>query len=362
MTAGTPILASDYNGIYNLMLPVIGPFDSNADLGYGRTLLSSTVVGGSTPGTSDTITALQQNNLWKDLQAGYIHQYGIANTRVDVNDIEVGDIVYYANITDFTDFANDVLAFDRDVTEFPVANFDEAGMLTTSSTSVTSTRSTAWGTGANYRIGHRVTVTWASAAARNHYFNAGGQIRFDASVTGGTSSTANTKDWDWARILSEMGKIRFWKKSTDYYCESLGTGGTGSQNAISAFSNNTATSGGFFNSATRIYTKQGGGVTGGTPGDVPVTQIYDDNEYQVNIVVPNTSQMIFEIIFDDSDTGTGGQAEPGGPAGTPQDEQVTGTVTSNLYTFTPNSTFDIGASTFDAIVQTPPTGAVDSSL
>ena len=139
MAVGTPILASDYNGIYNLMAPIAGPVTSNVDLGYGRNLLSSTVVGGSTFGVSDTITALQQNNLWKDLQAAYIHQYGIANTRVDVNDIEVGDIIYWANITDFTDFANDVLAFNRNVTEFPVANFDEAGMLTTSSTTVSST-------------------------------------------------------------------------------------------------------------------------------------------------------------------------------------------------------------------------------
>ena len=359
MAVGTPILATDYNNIRGLILPTVGPFVSNNDLGYGRTFLSGTVVGGSTPGVSDVITSLQQNNLWKDLQAGHVHQYGTANTRIDVNRIEVGDIIYWANITDFEDFANDVLAFDRDVTEFPTANFDEAGMLTTSSTTVTSTRSTAWGTGANYRIGPRVTVTWASAAARNHYFNAGGQIRFDASLTGGTSSTSNTKDWDWNRILAEMGKIRFWKKATDYFCESLGTGGTGSQNALSSISTNTAVSGGFFNSPTRLYTKTGGGVTGGAPGTVPVTQIYDDNEYQINLVIPNSSQMTFEIIFDDSDTGTGGQSES---VNDPVDEQVTGTVTSNLYTFTPNSSFNIGASTFDAIVQTAPTGAVDSSL
>ena len=69
--------------------------------------------------------------------------------------------------------------------------------------------------------------------------------------------------------------------------------------------------------------------------------------------------MIFEIVFDDGDTGTGGQSEG---VNDPVDESVGGTVTSNLYTFTPNSNFTIGASTFDAIVQTAPTGTVDSSL
>jgi hypothetical protein len=361
MAVGTPILASDYNGIHNLMSPIVGPTTSNVDLGYGRTLLSDLVVGGSTPGVSDVITSLQQYDLWKDLQAGHIHQFATDNTRIALNRVDVGDIIQWANITDFTLFVNDVISFNRDTTEFPSANFDEAGMLTSSSTTVTSTRSTAWGTGGTYRIGHRVTVSWSSANARNHFFNAGGQIRFDASLTGGTTGTTNSKDWDWNRILAEMGKIRFWKKATNYFTESLGTGGTGSEYALGSISTNSATSGGFFNSATRLYTKVGGGVSGGNTGAIPVEQIYDDNEYQINLVIPNDSQMIFEIIFDDSDTGTGYQVESG-EQGSPTDEQVGGTVTSNLYTFTPNSTFNIGASTFNAIVQTPPTGAVDSSL
>jgi len=361
MPVGTPILASDYNGIHNLMSPIVGPTTSNVNLGYGRTLLSGLVVGGSTPGVSDVITSLQQYNIWKDLQAGHIHQFGTDNTRIALNRVDVGDIIEWANITDFQLFVNDLTSFNRNTTEFPVANFDEAGMLTTSSTSVSSVRSSNWGTGANYRIGHRVTVSWSSANARNHYFNAGGQIRFDASLTGGTSGTANSKDQDWQRILNEMGKIRFWKKATNYFTESLGTGGTGSEYSLGSISTNSATSGGFFNSATRLYTKQGGGVSGGNPGGIPSTQIYDDNEYQINLVIPNTSQMIFEIIFDDSDTGTGYQVESG-EQGSPTDEQVTGTITSNLFTYTPNSTFNIGASTFDAIVQTAPTGAVNSSL
>lgn len=353
MGVGDKILASEYNAIYNLMAPIVGPTTSNVDLGYGRTLLSSPVAIGN------TVTSLQQTNLWKDLQAGYIHQTNIANTRVDIDDVEVGDLIRFVNVTNFDLFADDVVAFNPVSTDFPTANFDEASLLTSSSTSTSSSRSTAWGTGATSRIGHRVTVSWASANARNHFWNAGGQIRFDASLTGGTSGTSNTKDWDWNRILAEMGKIRIRKKGSNYVTDSLGTGGTGTSLGLGSLSTNTNTSGGFFTSPTRLYTKQGGGVTGGNPGTVPVTQIYDDNEYQINIVVPNTSQMIFEIVFDDGDTGTGGQSEG---VNDPVDESVGGTVTSNLYTFTPNSNFTIGASTFDAIVQTAPTGTVDSSL
>ena len=69
--------------------------------------------------------------------------------------------------------------------------------------------------------------------------------------------------------------------------------------------------------------------------------------------------MAFEIVFDDADSGTGGQLES---INDPVDEQVGGTVSSNLLTFTPNSSFVIGSSSFDAIVQLAPTGTVDSSL
>ena len=359
MAVGTPILASDYNNIFNSISSVVGPSTSNADLGYGRTLTAGTVVGGSTPGVSDTVTQLQQFNLYLDLQGCYVHQNASASNAIATGDFDVGDPIVYANITKFTNLLNSCTAFNSASTEFPTANFDESNMTTSGSVSVSSSRSSAWGTGANARIAHRVTVSWASAADRNEYFNAGGQIRFEASLTGGSTGTSNSKDWDWNRILAEMGKIRFWKMGTEYKTESLGTGGTGSTYTIGSISTNTAVSGGFFNSATRLYTKQGGGVTGGNPGTVPVTQIYDDNEYQINLVIPSSSQMTFEIIFDDADTGTGGQSEN---VNDPIDEQVGGTVTSNLLTFTPNSSFTIGASSYDAVVQVAPTGTVDSSL
>ena len=359
MAVGDPITASDYNNIFNSTNTIVGPSTSNADLGYGRNMNASTVVGGSTPGVSDTVTQLQQFNLFKDLQAGYVHQNASASNAILTTDFDVGDIIVYANITKFTNLYNSVLNFNEATTEFPTANFDESNLVTSGSISVASSRSSAWGTGATSRIGHRVTVSWASAAKRNEFFNAGGQIRFEASLTGGSTGTSNSKDWDWNRILAEMGKIRFWKMGSDYKTESLGSGGTGSTYTIGSISTNTATSSGFFNSPTRLYTKQGGGVSGGNPGTVPVTQIYDDNEYQINLVLPSTSQMTFEIVFDDADTGTGGQLEG---VNAPVDEQVGGTVTSNLLTFTPNSSFVIGSSSFDAIVQLAPTGTVDSSL
>ena len=352
MPSGTLITAAEYNNLRTLTDQVVG---QGTSLGYGRSLLASANVVAS----SDKITSLQQTNLYKDVQAAHIHQNNFANTDVNVADIEVGDIINFTNVTNFTSMVGDITSFNPAVSEFPSANFDEAGLLTTSSTTTSSTRTSAWGTGSDSRIGHRVTLTWASGDARNFYFNAGGQVRFDASLTGGTSGTSNTKDWDWNRILSAMGKIRFYKMGTAYKTVSIASSGTGSEYTIGAISTNTATSGGFFNSATRLFTKVGGGVSGGASGTVPVTQIYDDNESQINVVAPNTSQLTFEIIFDDADTGTGGQSESNPDK---VDEQVGGTVTSNLYSYRPNSSFLIGATTFPAIQQAAPTGAVDSSL
>ena len=159
MAVGTPILASDYNNIFNSISSVVGPSTSNADLGYGRTLTAGTVVGGSTPGVSDTVTQLQQFNLYLDLQGCYVHQNASTSNAIATGDFDVGDPIVYANITKFTNLLNSCTAFNSASTEFPTANFDEANMTTSGSVSVSSSRSSAWGTGANARIAHRVTVS-----------------------------------------------------------------------------------------------------------------------------------------------------------------------------------------------------------
>lgn len=356
MAANDPITALEYNNIRSIVSPIV----SNVSTGYGRIMTSSTVVGGSTVGTSDTVTSQQQFNLFLDLQSAHVHQYGSINSAIATADFASDTEIEFQDITDLNTIANAISSFNHVSTDFPSANFTTDLLRTSGNSSCSSSRSTAWGTGGTTTINHQVTVDFGNHNSFLYFLNAGGEIRFDASLTGGSSGTANTKDWDWARILSAMGTIRFGRVGTNWRTESVS--GTGTGTLLSSISAGSA--------ATLIFSKQGGGVTGGAGGTVPVTQIYDDNFYYIyagtNSTFGNATGLIFNIQFVDGDTGTGGQSEG---VNDPVDEQVTGTTTSNVYTYTPDSDFTVNATNYEAIrwvypgsSRYSPIGTINSSL
>lgn len=357
MAINDPITALEYNNIRGIVSPIVG----TAATGYGRTMTSSTVVGGSTVGVSDTVTAQQQEDLFLDLQACHVHQYGSINGAIAIGGVAAGTTIEWQDVVDFNTIASATSSFNHVTTDFPSANFTTDLLRTSGGASCSSSRSTAWGTGASSTINHQVTIDFGNNTKFRNFINAGGEIRFDASLTGGTSGTANTKDWDWARILSAMGTIRFGRKGSNWRTEAISPG-TGTGTLIATLATGTPT--------TLIFSKQGGGVTGGAPGTVPVTQIYDDNFYYIyaatNAAFASATALIFNIQFVDGDTGTGGQNEG---VADPIDEQVTGTVTSNVYTYSPDSDFTIGATTYTAVRwQYPgqsryaPIGTINSNL
>ena len=380
MAALDPISALEYNNIRLSIAQRVGDFNAWTDhsittstttSGYGRGFSSGLVVGGNTPGVSDTVTEQQYLDLYIDCQSAHVHQFGTLNgalTEVEFEgklsfpdpDVSSRDTIAFQQITDLNTVASAVNAFNHASTDFPSANFTTDLLRTSGAVSVTSTRSSSWGgTSGPASINHQVTVDFGTHNAFLYWLAAGGELRFDASLTGGTSGTANTKDWDWARILSAMGTIRFGRVAqSTWRCEAISPGsGTGYSNASLSTSS----------PGTLIFEKQGGGVTGGASGQVPVTQIYDDNFYRIfawtNATFSAATQLIFNIVFLDGDTGTGGQASPSpSEFGTPIDEAVTGTVTSNVYTYTPDSELTVDGTVYPAISLPAPLGTLNSSL
>jgi len=355
MAQNDPITALEYNNVFNLLNPIVGKSPN----GYGRTLLSSTVIGGSTIGVSDTVTSQQQLDLFIDLQAAYVHQTGTVSNNISITDFDPDTSVEFSDISDLGTISSLVANFNPTFSQdFPVGNFLQQVLKTSGGADVTSTRSTSWGTSTEPRINHRITVTWPSADDRNYFFNSGGQIRFEANLTGGTSGTTDTKDWDWQRILNNMGQIQFGKRFSDNAWRTISTGtGTGSE--FLSLSNDTTVSGGLLANATKIFSQFGGGTAGGNTGTVDPTLIYSDNEYYIQAVEPNSTSLIFEIVFDDGDTGTGGQQEG---VNDPVDEPVTGTITSFVRTFTADSEFTINTVTYPAVIFSPPLGTINSQL
>ena len=369
MAVNDPISALEYNNIRSSIAARVGRnvertehgiATSTTSSGYGRNFASDVVVGGSIFGTSDTVTEQQYFNLFLDLQAGHVHQFASVNTTNVPADFATGTTIDWDDVVDLNTIATAVSTFNHSTTEFPSANFTTDLLRTAASVSCSSSRNGStnpWGGASQVQsITHRVTVTFASHEALLWFFAAGGEIRFTASATGGTTATANTKDWDWARILNAMGTIRFGRVAqTNWRTESISPGtGTGSL-LTSIASGATPT--------TVIFEKQGGGVTGGTSGTVPVTQIYDDNFYRIrvstNAALATATALIFEIEFDDGDAGTGGQLES---VNNPIDEPVSATITSNVYTYVPDSEFVIDSVTYPAIQLATPVGTVNSSL
>ncbi len=363
MAALDPITALEYNNIRQSIATKVGDFGtwtehsiptSTTTSGYGRDFVSNIVTGGSTVGVSDKVTQQQMFDLYLDLQAGYVHQFGAQNSTILPAGFAQGTAVEFDDITDFNTIANAVNAFNHLSTDFDSSSFTTNLLRTSLGVSCSSSRSTAWGTGGSAVITHRVTVDFGTHNAFLYFLSAGGEIRFDASLTGGTSGTANTKDWDWAQILSAMGTIRFGRVGSNWRTEAISPG-TGSGSLLSSIGTGTTPT-------TVIFTKQGGVSTAAPPTG---TDVYDNNQYRIrastNNAFASATQLIFQIEFDDADTGSGFQEEIG-ELGTPIDEPVGGTTTSNVYTYTPSSNFVIAGVTYSAIQRPAPNGTVNSAL
>lgn len=363
MAALDPISALEYNNIRQSIAQRVGNFTvwtqhgiatSTTTSGYGRSFTSSIVTGGSTPGVSDTATSDDMFQLFLDIQAAHVHCFGSVNSTIVPADFSAQTVaIDYQDITDFTTMANAVLAFNHSTTDFNSSSFDTDFLRTSGGVSCSSVRTTSWGTGANAVITHRVTVDFGTHNNFLYFLSAGGEIRFDASLTGGTSATANTKDWDWRQILSAMGTIRFGRVGSNWRTESISPG-TGTGSLLASISTGTTPT-------TVIFQKQGGVSTAAAP---TLTSVYDNNQYRIkastNVAFSSATQLIFQIEFDDADLGSGGQVEGYFPGAI--DETVTGTVTSNVYTYTPASDFIVGATVYDAIKQIPPIGTLNSAL
>lgn len=292
---GDTIYAADFNNIQSAIEFLLGT--GLADSGYGQAVGSAQVT------TNEIISVSQWNNLRTDLLKIRQHQTGVD---------ESGNLTVPTTSSLITnEFVNQYKAF---------STVCQTNRLTIASTEGTeedlynpslSTRTTAW----NGVLTHTVTITFSSADQARFYFNAGGQIRFTASRTGGSS---NNKNNIWTTMLSDMGEIRFNHSGTTY----TGTG---------AASGYPTTGLGWYTITT-------------TPQTIFIkpapSGVYTENDYNIKVsknANDNTAtSLTFVIEFRDDDTGDPPilplpkGATPGGV-----DENVDGTLVSRVRLFRP---------------------------
>ena len=257
IASGSLVLATDYNAIRTTVDNVLGT--GSGDSGYGQSLTSSAQSIGT------IIDADHINDLFTDIQKAHTHQQGSASSliaQVSTSDqIEANNGSSYKGWTQFQTAAN-LISTNRLTAA--------AGGMTAAAQKTTETKAAGW----NAEINQTVTVTFASADARRHFFNSGGEIRIQASVASG----GNTKSQDWATMCSSSGII----KIAEGGITKTGASGT----LYGSYDEGTIPSG----SLTKIFDRTGSGN-------------YAENTWEIQ--AQNTSATVITIknIFNDADVG-----------------------------------------------------------
>lgn len=198
--------AQDYNDLINMQIgssvytlnEIFGL--GNGDAGYGG---GSTNVSQS-PDISEVVFGHDvESQEWKDLRNAFsdiaLHQgTALPDGLPSAALLDVGDTVTYFNKLE--SFANMNAIETNRLTANP-SNHTIANKLSDS-------RATSWMSS----LTHEFTVDFGDEDSARHFFNTGGQIRVNASRTGGSSSSHNTA---WSTLLSTNSPYIF--DSSDFY-------------------------------------------------------------------------------------------------------------------------------------------------
>lgn len=285
------IEAGRYNSMQSKIRTVLG--NGSGEFGYGQ-VLSSRQVRNTPP--VDTVTAQHMTNLKADVNIAEIHQ---TNVSTNLSTVAATDQITESVYAEYEAKVDTI---------YTNKNLVHANRVTAES-KTSSVRSAPWGTAGP--IMHEFTVTFpggyqtTNSAGNNilstgtdhrrHFFNAGGEIRFAASATGGSGVKFN----DWVTMLSNMGMVKF------NYTTAIATGSGTSFN----LGNFDLTS-----SYQTVFEKYGSGL-------------YSQNYIRIRAKgAQNTNVITFLVILDDASAGG-------------LDEQVTGTITSTITQLRPTGNY-----------------------
>jgi hypothetical protein len=179
MAVGDKVNALDFNGVRSLSVDILGT--GSGSRGYGQS-----TSGNSAQAVGDIVVPGDYNSLRNNLFNSRAHQIGSAPAIAEIAE-------QFAKIvdTDFSTFAS-------------YANTCDANRLTAHPSRISSgvggsrTRSTSWSSFVTVAVG----VGFATADQARYFFNAGGNLRFTSSRSGGASSSQNTS---WSNLLSAAG-------------------------------------------------------------------------------------------------------------------------------------------------------------
>lgn len=184
MTSGTSIFASQFVTIQDKAQSLLGT--GSATRGYGQPVLSSDVF------TGNTITKAQWDALRYDIINIRLHQDGVLPNIATIN---VGDPISYGPSSPNTNY--DILL------EQAIANrFNIAGNQSIVTAKASQTYSSSWSVQAQSIL----TCTFANANDARYFFNSGGKLRVNSSISEG-SATSQVNAWK--NFLGSVGTVSF---------------------------------------------------------------------------------------------------------------------------------------------------------
>lgn len=327
VVAGDVVAAADYdNMVANLSRQLatpadttLGTYSASSTYGYNQSALSLDAATGETISASNTSQGYK--NLQDEVQA-LATFLGVSLYSSSSTDKSSGDTI---GSTDWSNLMEDTKTLFDSRLSVP------SGSLTTDS-SGTSSRTSAWGSSGTPEITHVFTHSFSSEAHARGFYNAGGEVLFTASRSGGTSGssagTIGSQNSNWTSLLSAMGTLTF-----------------NLNNLTSSGSTGTSAGKGFYELTTSyqdLYSKYGSGS-------------YASNYYKIQAAVNSTTNptvVTFKVIMrDDHALGDGIGAD--GIDGNADDsvgyvDSVDGTITSTIQTKRANNGVVVAAPTYNS--------------
>jgi hypothetical protein len=298
----------------------IGTYSAGSTYGYNQSALSLDAA------TGETISASNSSQGYKNLQdeaqalATFLGQSLYSSSSTDKSS---GDSI---TASDWSNLMEDTK------TLFDARLSVPGGSLTTDASGTTS-RTSAWGSSGTPEVTHEFTHSFSSEAHCRGFFNAGGEVLFTASRSGGTSGssagTIGSQNANWTSLLSAMGTLTF-----------------NLNNLTSSGSTGTSAGKGFYELTTsyvQMYSKYGSGS-------------YASNYYKIDAKVNSTTNptvVSFKVTMrDDHALGDGIGAD--GVDGNADDsvgyvDSVDGTVTSTVQTKRANNGVVVTAPSYTAV-------------
>ena len=314
----TTILATRFNNLQDRLDAVLGTSGSAAPtFGYGQTLNAALDVAGTRANTlpnSDKITAQQYEDLYIDIVRCRAHQVGAAAVTID--DFVIGDFETNAANTDKVEEAY-ISALESLMTTIELNRFNidiatqatTALLTTAANTPISSTYYTSVSGSWTSFLNQIFTVTFPTVEDRRHFFNAGGEIRFNAQVayTGAQQKTA-----DWQSSMAAMGVVSFTADDT-YSNSSVGS--------ASNIGNNSLTS------TYQLCYRKDAGTT------------YSQSAYELYALQTGPRTIQFKVFFTDP-----------APGGWSIDEPLYGDWTSSASLLVPDGSVTINGITHNTVV------------